>query len=122
MKTPEWMKAPDWLKPALWGAAAGGLAIAIAGFSWGGWVTGSTAEEMAADRAKAEVVAALVPICVEQSRQDPRFAEQLAALEDAKSYRRRGILMESGWATMPGAEEADRAVANACMERLAAEF
>lgn len=116
------MRTPDWLKPALWGAGAGAVALAIAGFSWGGWVTQSTAEKLAADRAKAEVVAALVPVCLEQSRQDPRFAEQIAALEQAKSYNRRDLVMESGWATMPGAEAPDRAVANACMERLAAEF
>ncbi len=77
---------------------------------------------MASDHARTQVVAALVPICLEQSRQDPRLAQQLTALEEAKSYRRRDIVMESGWATMPGAEDPDRAVASACMERLAAEF
>ncbi len=116
------MNTPEWLKPALWGAVGGAAALAIVGFSWGGWVTGAAADEMASDHARAEVVAALVPICLEQSRQDPRLAQQLTALEDAKSYKRRDLVMDSGWATMPGAEEADRAVANACMERLAAEF
>ncbi len=116
------MRTPEWLKPALWGAATGAIVVSIAGFSWGGWVTGSTADQMAADHAQAEVVAALVPICLEQSRNDPRLAQELAALEEAKSYKRRDMVMDSGWATMPGAEDADRAVANACMERLAAEF
>ena len=32
------------VKPALWGAAAGAIALAIVGFNWGGWVTGGTAE------------------------------------------------------------------------------
>ena len=116
------MRAPEWLKPALWGAAAGAVAISIGGFSWGGWVTGGTAEKMASERASAEVVAALVPVCLEQSRQDPNTAEQLAALEEATSYKRRDIVMEYGWATMPGSDSPDRAVANACLERLAAEF
>ena len=116
------MRTPEWLKPGLYGAGIGAVALAIAGFSWGGWVTGSTAEKMASERAKAEVVAALVPVCLEQSRQDPRFAEQIAALEQAKSYNRRDMVMEAGWATMPGSTDPDRAVANACMERLAAEF
>ena len=116
------MRAPVWLKPALWCVAAGGIGMAVAGFSWGGWVTGSTAEKMAAEHAKAEVVAALVPVCLEQSRQDPKMAEQLAALEEATSYKRRDIVMEYGWATMPGSDSPDRAVANACLERLAAEF
>lgn len=116
------MRTPEWLKPGLYGFAIGAVAVAVAGFSWGGWVTGSTAEQMATDHAKAEVVAALVPICLEQSGQDPRLAQQLTALEEAKSYKRRDMVMESGWATMPGSDDPDRSVANACMERLAAEF
>jgi hypothetical protein len=32
------------------------------------------------------------------------------------------MLMDTGWATMPGATEADRNVAKACMEVLAAKF
>ena len=75
------MKFPEWLKPALYGAVAGAVAISIAGFSWGGWVTGSSAREMAADQAKLEVVAALVPVCVEQSRLDPNVIATLAESE-----------------------------------------
>jgi hypothetical protein len=110
------------MMPALWGAVVGGVAIAITGFSWGGWVTGSTADKMASERASAEVVAALVPVCLEQSRRDPRMAEQLVALEEATTYDRRDIVMDYGWATMPGMDSPDRAVATACLERLAAEF
>ena len=116
------MRIPEWTKAAIWGAVVGGVAIAITGFSWGGWVTGSTAEEMASNRASAEVVAALVPVCLEQSRRDPQVAQQLASLEEAQSYKRREIVMDYGWATMPGSDAPDRAVANACLERLAAEF
>jgi hypothetical protein len=35
-------------------------------------VTGAKAEIMASDQARAEVIAALVPICMEQSRVDPQ--------------------------------------------------
>jgi len=38
------MKLPIETKPALWGAACGAIALAIVGFSWGGWVTGKKAE------------------------------------------------------------------------------
>ena len=69
------MKIPEWLKPALYGAAAGAVALAIVGFSWGGWVTGGTAKQMAANQARCEDVAALVPICVEQSKQDPQVVD-----------------------------------------------
>ena len=116
------MKFPEWLKPALYGAVAGAVAISIAGFSWGGWVTGSSAREMAADQAKLEVVAALVPVCVEQSRLDPNVIATLASLKDETTYKRGDMLMKAGWATMPGSTDPDRNVAKACMEKLAEQF
>lgn len=116
------MKTPEWLKPALWGAAAGAVALTIVGFSLGGWVTAGKAEKMATDRAKAEVVAALVPICIEQARQDPEADQRLASLRDARGTKRRDIVIDAGWATMPGQDAPDRTVANACMERLASEL
>ena len=116
------MNTPEWLKPGLYGAAAGAVALAIVGFSWGGWVTDATAKQLANKHAQLEVVAALVPICVEQSRQDPQVVETLARLEDTTSYKRRDLLMTTGWATMPGSAEPDRSVANACMEKLAEQF
>jgi hypothetical protein len=100
----------------------GAAALAIVGFTWGGWVTGGTAKEMAADQAKLEVVAALVPICIQQSGQDPQVVETLALLKDADSYKRGDMLMNAGWATMPGSSEPNRNVAKACMKVLAAQF
>ena len=116
------MRTPEWLKPALWGAAAGAAALAITGFSWGGWMTASAAEELASDRARTQVVAALVPICLQQANRDPQLEAELDAMREARSYKRRDMVMEAGWATMPGMEDADRAVADACMERLTADF
>jgi alpha/beta superfamily hydrolase len=112
----------EWLKPRLSGAAVGAVALAIVGFTWGGWVTGGTAEQRAADQAKLEVVAALVPICVEQSNQDPQVGETLAQLRDASSYQRSDMLMKAGWATMPGSSDPNRNVAKACIERLSEHF
>lgn len=116
------MNLPEWLKPGLFGVAIGAAAIAILGFTWGGWVSQTTAKEMASDQARTEVVAALLPVCIERSKMDPRLTEVLAVLKDTRSYERSNKLMESGWATMPGTTEPNRYVANACMEQLAAEF
>jgi hypothetical protein len=116
------MHAPEWLKPALYGAAAGAVALAIAGFSWGGWMTSGGANRMAAELAKTEVVAALVPICVEQARVDPNSTVKLAQLQDATTNQRNSLLIETGWATMPGATDSDRTVVTACMRELAAQF
>ena len=116
------MNTPEWLKPGLQGAAVGAVALAIVGFSWGGWVTGGTAEKMASDQARIEVVAALVPICLEQSSQDPQVVATLAQLKDTSSYQRSDMLMKAGWATMPGSSEPNRNVAKACIKVLSAQF
>ena len=116
------MKSPERLKPAIYGAIAGAVAISIAGFSWGGWVTGGSAREMAADQARQEVVAALVPVCLEQSRVDPNALATLASLKGETAYKRGEMLMKTGWATMPGSTDPDRNVAKACMEKLAEQF
>jgi dienelactone hydrolase len=116
------MNIPEWLKPGLQGAAVGAVALAIVGFAWGGWVTAGTAKQMASDHARLEVVAALVPICIEQSKQDPQVMETLIQLKDASSYNRSDMLMEAGWATMPGSTAPNRNVASACMDKLEAQF
>src|SRR5512132_1542770 len=52
------------LSRLLQGAAAGAVASIVIGFSWGGWMTGSTANRLAAEQADTAVVAALTPVCV----------------------------------------------------------
>jgi len=112
------MQTPEWLKPGLYGAVCGAVALAIAGFTWGGWVTGGTARAMAADQAKIEVVAALSLICVDISKRDPQFAERIAAIKAASSWNRGDLVMKNGWATMPGAKEANSQVAKDCAEKV----
>jgi hypothetical protein len=114
------MQTPEWLKPGIIGAGGGAVALAIVGFTWGGWVTGGTAEKMAAGQARLAVVTALVPLCVARSQADPNIAQITAELEGADSYKRPDMLMEAGWATMPGADAADRDLAKACAVTLAA--
>ena len=116
------MNTPEWLRPGLYGAAAGAVALAIIGFSWGGWVTGGTAEQMASDQARLKVVAALAPICVEQSKLDPQSAETFTKLTEAQYYQRNEILIKAGWATMPGSSDPSRDIASMCLEKLAEHF
>ncbi len=116
------MKTPAWLGTALKGAAVGGVVLAAVGFTWGGWVTGETAREMASKQARLELVAALVPICLEQSKQDPRVVETLAKIKDASSYQRSSLVMDAGWATMPGSSDPNRSVAAECLKKLSAQF
>ena len=106
------------IKPALFGVALGAAALAIAGFSGAGWVTASTAERMASERASASVAEVLVPICVEQSKQDVGAAATMAKFRDASSFEQRKILLEAGWATMPGSVKPNEDIARACAEAL----
>lgn len=116
------MKTPEWLKPGLYGAVIGAVALAIVGFSWGGWVTESGAETLAAERAKQDVVAALLPICMAQAAADPDNGARLSELKETRSYQRAEVLMKTGWATMPGSSDPDRNLAKLCAETLSADL
>jgi hypothetical protein len=112
------MQSPEWLKPALYGAACGAIALATVGFSWGGWVTGGKAEMMADQRSRADVVTALTAICADQAKRDPLLAERVALLKTTSSYNRGDLIMKNGWATMPGTDEPNWQVANACADKV----
>ncbi|WP_299755309.1 hypothetical protein [uncultured Boseongicola sp.] len=112
------MQIPEWTKPALTGAGVGAIALAIVGFSWGGWVTGASASEMSSKSSVAAVASALTPYCVQNSQNDPRSTNVMAELEKATSYQRRGIVEKAGWATPLGTEKPDRALAEACQIEL----
>ena len=102
------------IKPLVGGIAIGAIALLIVIF-WTGWVvTSSKAETQGEQMAKAAVIEALAPICVEQFAQDPNKAERLEALKEKRSYLRDDYVREIGWATMPAAESPVRGVADAC--------
>jgi len=112
------MKIPAEVKPASWGFVGGAAAAIAVGFLWGGWVTGNTSEAHAVDRAETAVVAVLTPICVDNFRQSPDAAANLASLTEAKSWDRHTFIEKGGWATMAGNTEPDQAVARACAAEL----
>jgi pimeloyl-ACP methyl ester carboxylesterase len=110
------MKLPVETKPALWGIVGGAIAAAIVGFSWGGWVTASTASANATQRADAAVVVALAPVCVERFQRATDVSANLAALTKVDSWSRGDFIEKGGWATIPGskATESVSGVAKAC--------
>ncbi|MEO8487923.1 MAG: hypothetical protein ABI585_16470 [Betaproteobacteria bacterium] len=110
------MKIPVATSPALWGAAGGAIALAIVGFTWGGWVTGAKAETTATQRVNTAVIAALAPVCAERFQRNAKVASNLAALKAADSWTQGDYVEKGGWATLPGSTPPDRvsAVANAC--------
>ena len=104
------MKVPEWVKPAAWGVIGGAIAAIIIGFSWGGWVTGGTAVDMAATGAETAVVQALTPLCVVKAEQQP---EKLVPLKEESSYQRDNFVIEAGWVDSVS-EEYRSEVAEAC--------
>lgn len=107
------------VKPALWGAVGGAVALAILGFTWGGWVTGSTATTMADKHANVEVAKVLAPICLLQFNQQPGADARLVELKGiTSSYEQASFIEKSGAATMPGSDKMVKGVSHACAELL----
>jgi hypothetical protein len=101
-----------------WACAACVVATMIVGFSWGGWVTGASARDMAtkaAANARAELAAA---ICIHQFAGDPDVAAKLAALKGTESWKRNDYIEKGGWAAVPGVAGAVKGAAELCAKQL----
>jgi hypothetical protein len=105
-------------KPYILGAFGGAAILAVAGFTWGGWVSEGTANKLASQRADAAVVQALAPICVQNFREQIDADSQLVSLKKLSTYEQRGFIEKGGWAAMPGVAEVNPAVARACADAL----
>jgi hypothetical protein len=112
------MTTPEWLKPGIYGALIGAVFVGVVGFSWGGWMTGGSANKMASAMAHDNVIAALLPVCVDMSRTDTDRVAKLATIREASTYRQRDAVMAAGWATIPGSETPNRDLAQACVAAL----
>lgn len=114
------MKLPIWTTPAIWGAVAGGLAMATIGFYAFGWHTAREARAMADDSARTASMAALLPICMAKAREDTDLTRMAKLRAETSSYTRGEIVRTAGWATLPGMVAADTNLASICSERLMA--
>ena len=110
------MNIPIQTKPALWGAAGGAVALAIVGFTWGGWTTESKAEANAKVRVNEAVVAALAPVCVDKFQHAADASANLIALKKVDTWSQGDFIEKGGWAALPGTAPSERAsaLANAC--------
>jgi hypothetical protein len=102
----------------LQGAAAGAVATLVIGFNWGGWVTGGTAKEMTQKSVSSALVSALAPICVDKFQHSVDAAANLTELKKVNSRQQGSFVEKGGWATMPGGETANSAVAESCATAL----
>lgn len=113
------MNIPPQTKPALWGAVGGAAVLAIVGFTWGGWVTGGTASDMAKKEADVAIARVLAPICVENFQQQADAAANLSAFKAVTgTYQQTAFIEKGGWATMAGSDKPHSGAAKACAEML----
>ena len=109
-----WSAARPTKTLVFWSWVGAGVFTMIIGFSWGGWVTGGTAQQTAETMAHEAVVKRLASICVVQSARDPGRGGKLVALKTESSWQRGEYIGKQGWATMPGEQGPDGKVADAC--------
>jgi hypothetical protein len=106
------------LGPALGGALIGAIVVASLGFGVGGWMTGASVDKLVRTETQATLVSVMLPICLNQAEGDPERAPKMERLHSASAWSRDDVVSANGWATMPGAEEPARGVAQACAESL----
>jgi hypothetical protein len=102
-----------------WSIVGTVVVVLILGFTWGGWVTGGTAEEMAEDAATDARTQLAAALCVNQFMQEPDARTQLASLKEESWYSRDRFVVEGGWAKLPTEAIDEEDVAEACAEQLA---
>ena len=103
-----------------WSCVGCVIATMVIGFTWGGWVTGGSADQMAAEAREAGRAQLAATICVARYIDAPDAAVQLAALKDESSWSRDDTIADAGWTTPLGLEEPVSGAADLCADRLVA--
>ena len=110
-----------------WACAGSVIAATIVGFSWGGWVTGGSAMEMAEESAAQARQELAAVVCVDRFMAAPDAGVQLTALQEIESsYAQGKFVQDGGWATIVPATSTtdytaradDRKAAGLCAEEL----
>jgi len=111
-----------------WACAGSVIAATIVGFSWGGWTTGGSAQEMAEDSAAQARQELAAVVCVDRFMAAPDVGVQLTALKELeRSYQQGKFVADGGWAIIVPASSPtdyttrtdDRKAAGLCAEELA---
>ena len=111
-----------------WACAGSVIAATIVGFSWGGWVTGGSAMEMAEESAAQARPELAAVVCVDRFMAAPDAGVQLSALQEIESsYAQSKFVEGGGWALIVPASDTtdykaradDRKAAGLCAAELA---
>ncbi|MSP05002.1 MAG: hypothetical protein EXR05_07140 [Acetobacteraceae bacterium] len=90
------MKLPTAMKPVLLGVVSGALAMAIAGFGFVGWKTGTNAVQMAKNQVSKALITAMVPFCVAKAHLDQDAGTMAKFRVESSSYARTKITQAAG--------------------------
>lgn len=103
-----------------WACAASVVIAVVVGFTWGGWVTGGTADQRAATAATEARAQLAATVCVERFAKGPDATAQLAALKSSDSWKRDTFIESGGWATLAGMDKPVSGAASLCVQQLMA--
>jgi hypothetical protein len=117
---PEILERPS-LTRLLQGACIGSLATVLLGFSWGGWMLGSTAREIAVNDMSRALVPVLAPMCADKLRNGPNGSLNLVGFRKVEPWQQPLYIIQKGdWAMVPGMRSPDFAIARECANIVAA--
>ncbi|MDH3663932.1 MAG: hypothetical protein OEU92_28620, partial [Alphaproteobacteria bacterium] len=84
-----------------WAFAGGAILATVVGFSWGGWVTGGSAQKMADEKAAQARQAMASIVCVDRFMAASDAGVQLTALKEiTSSYQQAKFVADGGWAVI----------------------
>ncbi|KQZ96548.1 hypothetical protein ASD64_17215 [Mesorhizobium sp. Root157] len=103
----------------LWSCVGAAVLTMVVGFSWGGWVTGSTAVKQAETASEQAAATLAANICVHRFLAAPDASAQLAELKKADSWKRDSFVQDGGWVTFADMKKPVRGAAELCADQLA---
>lgn len=101
----------------LQGAFVGVVATLLIGFTWGGWMTGTTAKKLTNAAVEEAQVSLYSPVCVQRyiAKATP---DQRAGFAKENAWNRDSFIEKTGFATPPGVSDPIAAVADKCAATL----
>jgi hypothetical protein len=98
-----------------WSCVAVSILTMVIGFTWGGWITSGTAQEMTQE-ARRNLAATF---CVNRFLAGSDAAAQHLSFMEISDWQRDEFIQEGGWAKMPVLERPLAGVADLCADKLA---
>ena len=98
-----------------WSCVGASILTMVIGFTWGGWITSGTAQEMTQE-ARRNLAATF---CVNRFMADSDAAAQHVSFMEISDWQRDEFIQKGGWAKMPALERPLAGVADLCADKLA---